>query len=94
MRRAVAIVVALGLLLGPVAARAELDVPKLPWGNDFGCRPTAAHPRPVVLLHGLGSRAELNWWVIGPKLAAAGFCVFAPTDGIDPRTRGLVKALS
>uniref|UniRef100_UPI0002F0742A esterase/lipase family protein n=1 Tax=Nocardia higoensis TaxID=228599 RepID=UPI0002F0742A len=52
--------------------------------NDFGCRPDAAHPRPVVLAHGTDSSAYSDWSAIGPGLAAAGFCVFAPNYGGAP----------
>ncbi|WP_245668722.1 esterase/lipase family protein [Nocardia xishanensis] len=52
--------------------------------NDFGCRPTAAHPRPVVLAHGTDSTAYSDWSAIGPQLVAAGFCVFAPNYGGAP----------
>lgn len=76
------------LLVLPAAARAESDVPAVPWGNDFACEPSAAHPRPVVLLHGLSATAESNWSAVGPALDADGYCVFALTYGMDERTRG------
>ncbi len=41
-----------------------------------------------MLLHGLGATADTNWSSIGPKLKAAGYCVFALTYGMDERTRG------
>ena len=49
--------------------------------NDWGCRPSAAHPDPVVLLHGLGGNGPGNFATLGPYLASAGFCVYAPTYG-------------
>ena len=52
--------------------------------NDFGCRPGAEQPRPVVLAHGTDSTAYSDWSAIGPALAAAGFCVFAPNYGGAP----------
>ncbi|WP_432420714.1 esterase/lipase family protein [Nocardia farcinica] len=52
--------------------------------NDFGCRPDAAHPRPVVLAHGTDSTAYSDWSAIGPSLVEAGFCVFAPNYGGAP----------
>jgi triacylglycerol lipase len=54
--------------------------------NDFSCQPTAAHPRPVVLVHGLSARMSYNWSYLSPALHDAGYCVFALTYGIDPRT--------
>jgi hypothetical protein len=49
--------------------------------NDSSCRPSAAHPDPVLLLHGLGGNGPGNFAFLGPALAAAGYCVFAPTYG-------------
>jgi pimeloyl-ACP methyl ester carboxylesterase len=49
--------------------------------NDWSCRPSAAHPEPVVLLHGLGGNGPGNFLALGPYLASAGFCVYAPTYG-------------
>lgn len=68
------------------AARYLADHPNAtPMGvNDFGCRTDAAHPRPVVLAHGTDATAYADWSVIGPQLAAEGFCVFAPNYGGKP----------
>ncbi|WP_107657932.1 esterase/lipase family protein [Nocardia suismassiliense] len=52
--------------------------------NNFGCKPTAAHPRPVVLAHGTDSSAYSDYSAIAPQLAAAGFCVFALNYGGTP----------
>lgn len=49
--------------------------------NDWSCQPSAAHPRPVVLLHGLGAQGEWNWNFHAPRIAAAGYCVFYTTYG-------------
>jgi triacylglycerol esterase/lipase EstA (alpha/beta hydrolase family) len=49
--------------------------------NDWSCRPSAAHPRPVVLLHGLGGNGPGHFSFLGPFLAGAGYCAFAPTYG-------------
>ena len=48
--------------------------------NDFGCQPTSAHPRPVVLLHGTFGNMT-NFGVLAPQLTGAGFCVFALNYG-------------
>src|SRR5436309_5001140 len=49
--------------------------------NDWSCRPSAAHPRPVVLLHGLGANGPGHFSFLGPFLAGQGYCAFAPTYG-------------
>ncbi|WP_328856966.1 lipase [Williamsia herbipolensis] len=69
-------------------ARAELANPggSLPGTNDFGCRPTAAHPEPVILVHGTGGNRQTNWATLGPVLHNAGYCVFALTYGALPGT--------
>lgn len=51
--------------------------------NDWGCRPTSEHPRPVVLLHGLSTNAGQNWALHGPAIAKAGYCVFSLTYGVN-----------
>jgi len=52
--------------------------------NDFSCRPGAAHPRPVVLVHGTFGNATDNWLVGAPYIAARGFCVFELDYGQEP----------
>ena len=53
-----------------------------PGANDFSCRPSAAHPNPVVLVHGLGATAAENWGTMAPLLKNNGYCVFALTYGL------------
>lgn len=50
-------------------------------GTDWRCRPPAAHPNPVIVLHGLAGTAESGWAYLGPQLKAAGYCVFTLTYG-------------
>lgn len=49
--------------------------------NVAGCKPSAAHPNPVVLLHGLGSSGSEDFGLIGPYLANAGYCAFSVDYG-------------
>ncbi|MFC6011074.1 esterase/lipase family protein [Nocardia lasii] len=44
--------------------------------NRWGCEPSAAHPRPVVLLHGTWLNAYDTFAYLSPRLAEAGYCVF------------------
>jgi triacylglycerol lipase len=57
-----------------------------PGANDWSCRPTAAHPEPVVLVHGLTGNKNDNWQTYAPLLADNGYCVFALTYGVAPGT--------
>jgi pimeloyl-ACP methyl ester carboxylesterase len=57
-------------------------------GVNLPCRPSAAHPDPVVLLHGINGNQYNGWAFIGPSLANEGYCVYSlnyggtgPSDG-------------
>jgi triacylglycerol esterase/lipase EstA (alpha/beta hydrolase family) len=45
--------------------------------NDWSCRPTPAHPNPVVLVPALGGDIGSEWQAGSPLLANHGYCVFA-----------------
>jgi triacylglycerol lipase len=55
-----------------------------PGANDWACHPSAAHPDPVVLVHGLLANQTDNWQTISPLLANRGYCVFSLTYGTKP----------
>ena len=94
---AAASVAALLLLPGPAAAE-QLPVPwtgdfsrqasdpnSPPAGsNDWSCKPSERHPRPVVLVHGLMANRTVNFPTVSPFLANHGFCVYALTYGTKP----------
>ena len=66
-----------------LAAPTGPDTPP-PGANDWTCKPSAAHPEPVVLVHGLLANKTDNWQTISPLLADSGYCVFALTYGTNP----------
>ncbi|MEV7382158.1 esterase/lipase family protein [Streptomyces lydicus] len=69
-----ALVLALGVITAPSAAAA----PTVSSGwNNYSCKPSAAHPRPVVLVHGTLGNSVDNWLGLAPYLVARGYCVFS-----------------
>jgi triacylglycerol esterase/lipase EstA (alpha/beta hydrolase family) len=67
----------------PVALAIGLVAPDAapPGANDWSCRPSAAHPRPVVLVHGTVENENVNWRALSPLLKNHGYCVFALNYG-------------
>ncbi|BBC37700.1 Triacylglycerol lipase [Streptomyces graminofaciens] len=57
-------------------AEAAADPSRGGW-NDYSCKPSTAHPRPVVLVHGTLANSVDNWLGLGPYLVNRGYCVFA-----------------
>jgi triacylglycerol esterase/lipase EstA (alpha/beta hydrolase family) len=52
--------------------------------NDPNCQPTAQHPDPVVVLHGLGATYYEDLNFLQADLAAKGYCTFSLTYGAYP----------
>ncbi|MEO6885368.1 MAG: alpha/beta fold hydrolase [Jatrophihabitantaceae bacterium] len=55
-----------------------------PGANQWGCKPSAAHPEPVVLVHGLAGNKSTNWQTYAPLLKNNGYCVYSLTYGQTP----------
>jgi pimeloyl-ACP methyl ester carboxylesterase len=49
----------------------------LPGSAAAACQPPAAHPYPVILVHGTFANQALSWNALRPLLEADGFCVFS-----------------
>lgn len=74
------------------AAAAAADPEQAPPGtNDFACKPSAAHPFPVVLIPGTFSVMEDDFGALAPILANNGYCVFSTNYG--GTTGALVQAI-
>jgi triacylglycerol esterase/lipase EstA (alpha/beta hydrolase family) len=48
-----------------------------PPGANVSCRPTDAHPYPVVLVHGTFENQDDNWQALSPLLADNRYCVYS-----------------
>ena len=60
-----------------------------PGANNWSCRPTAAHPHPVILVHGTAGNGGDNWATYSALLHNNGYCVFALTYGVAPQNAAL-----
>ncbi|MEU1043031.1 alpha/beta fold hydrolase [Streptomyces sp. NPDC005907] len=59
------------------AATARADTASGRGWNDYSCKPSAAHPRPVVLVHGTFGNSVDNWLTLAPYLVNRGYCVYS-----------------
>ncbi|MGC4978762.1 esterase/lipase family protein [Streptomyces sp. DT199] len=60
----------------PATTAQAAGAPSSGW-NDYSCKPSAAHPRPVVLVHGTLGNSVDNWLGLAPYLKVRGYCVFS-----------------
>jgi triacylglycerol lipase len=66
---------------GAIEAEGQAHNSPPPGANDFSCKPSAAHPDPVVLVHGFLANQTVNFNTISPLIANDGYCVFSLTYG-------------
>lgn len=52
-----------------------------PGATTVACTPSAAHPLPVVLVHGTFANENFSWQALAPMLANAGYCVYGINYG-------------
>ncbi|GHD36421.1 esterase/lipase family protein [Streptomyces galbus] len=77
LRPLAALVLTAAVATLPAAGTAQAaTAPSSGW-NDYSCKPSAAHPRPVVLVHGTLGNSVDNWLGLAPYLTSRGYCVFS-----------------
>ncbi|MFI9255329.1 esterase/lipase family protein [Streptomyces sp. NPDC053069] len=77
LRRLAALLLTTAVAAVPAATAHAADAaPSRGW-NDFSCKPSTAHPRPVVLVHGTLGNSVDNWLSLAPYLKDRGYCVFS-----------------
>ncbi|MFH9671158.1 esterase/lipase family protein [Streptomyces sp. NPDC017405] len=80
LRPLAALLLGVAAALVPAAAASASGTaaaaPSRGW-NDYTCKPSAAHPRPVVLVHGTFGNSVDNWLGLAPYLTDRGYCVYS-----------------
>ncbi|MFF5537574.1 esterase/lipase family protein [Streptomyces cinerochromogenes] len=67
---------AVAVVPAATASASDSAAPSSGW-NDYSCKPSAAHPRPVVLVHGTLGNSVDNWLGLAPYLTSRGYCVYS-----------------
>jgi hypothetical protein len=60
-----------------VAASVAAPGSSPPGASDWSCAPAAAHPRPVILVHGTAETLRDDFNARSPLLENEGYCVYA-----------------
>ncbi|WP_351235993.1 alpha/beta fold hydrolase [Streptomyces sp. NPDC002133] len=68
---------AIGLTPAATATAATTAAGPTSGWNNYSCKPSAAHPRPVILVHGTFGNSVDNWLALAPYLVHRGYCVFS-----------------
>ncbi|KKD09457.1 esterase/lipase family protein [Streptomyces sp. WM6386] len=76
LRPLTALLLTAAVAIAPAATAHATDAPSRGW-NDFSCKPSAAHPHPVVLVHGTFANSVDNWLGLAPYLKTRGYCVYS-----------------
>ncbi|WP_406156108.1 alpha/beta fold hydrolase [Streptomyces sp. NBC_00882] len=77
LRPLAALLLTAAVAVVPAAGAAQAaTAPSSGW-NDYTCKPSAAHPRPVVLVHGTFANSVDNWLALAPYLENRDYCVFS-----------------
>ncbi|MEU2429696.1 alpha/beta fold hydrolase [Streptomyces sp. NPDC007861] len=77
LRPLAALLLAAAISLTPAAAATAAPAASTSGWNDYSCKPSAAHPRPVILVHGTFGNSVDNWLALAPYLVHRGYCVFS-----------------
>ncbi|CAL9592831.1 esterase/lipase family protein [Streptomyces sp. enrichment culture] len=77
LRPLAAFLLAAAAVTVPSAASARAAAAPSSGWNDYTCVPSAAHPRPVVLVHGTLGNSVDNWLGLAPYLKHRGYCVYS-----------------
>ncbi|MFE9444307.1 esterase/lipase family protein [Streptomyces sp. NPDC006602] len=76
LRPLTALLLTAAVAVVPATTAQAADAPSRGW-NDYTCKPSTAHPRPVVLVHGTFANSVDNWLGLAPYLKNRGYCVFS-----------------